>query len=51
MIHGFTWHSGYFANAAAALNHEGFAVVSFDLYAHGLSGSLGGKHGKGDYIN
>jgi acylglycerol lipase len=40
LVHGFSWHSAYFAPLAARLRRDGFDVVAYDLQGHGLSGSV-----------
>eukprot|EP01025_Chloroclados_australasicus_P028821 TRINITY_DN2856_c0_g1_i1.p1 TRINITY_DN2856_c0_g1~~TRINITY_DN2856_c0_g1_i1.p1 ORF type:complete len:345 (-),score=28.91 TRINITY_DN2856_c0_g1_i1:309-1343(-) len=42
MVHGLTFHSGYFGELAKYLGRFGIAVISYDMVGHGLSGSIEG---------
>jgi acylglycerol lipase len=46
MLHGFSWHSQYFAPLAQRLADEGgFKVIAYDLQGHGRSGLVDGAKG------
>lgn len=45
LIHGGMWHSRYFAPFARELVSKGYVVYTYDLQAHGLSGSAQGVRG------
>lgn len=45
LLHGGMWHSRYFTPLARELVSKGFVVYSYDLQAHGLSGSAQGIRG------
>jgi acylglycerol lipase len=45
MVHGYSWHSGYFDDFANFLNSHGIDVYSFDLPSHGKSQYVRGIKG------
>lgn len=45
LVHGFSWHSGYFQPLAERLTNQGLAVVAYDLRGHGHSGLVDGIRG------
>ncbi|KAK9828828.1 hypothetical protein WJX72_002292 [[Myrmecia] bisecta] len=45
LVHGFSWHSGYFNELADTLTQQGYVVHAFDLQGHGRSHTLYGIRG------
>lgn len=48
LAHGLGEHCGRYAHVAEALNHAGYAMLSFDLRGHGLSGGPRGHSASGE---
>eukprot|EP00808_Paulinella_micropora_P016136 g29895.t1 len=51
LVHGFSWHSGYFAPLAHRLRLAGFETVAYDLMGHGVSGSVDNMRGYARYFD
>eukprot|EP01025_Chloroclados_australasicus_P059070 TRINITY_DN7457_c0_g1_i3.p1 TRINITY_DN7457_c0_g1~~TRINITY_DN7457_c0_g1_i3.p1 ORF type:complete len:353 (+),score=37.90 TRINITY_DN7457_c0_g1_i3:94-1152(+) len=51
LVHGFSWHSGYWEPFAKHLQQKGFVVVCYDLRGHGKSGAVDGLRGYASSFN